>query len=141
MPSVDVSLFVVVFQCFNLKPNLYLHLDSDNRIRHFAVVKEKPSWNLLSRSGFTEWFFFCSWYITSCDLQNILEYIYRKFFVGHSRNRCWRSLSINLILSILWWSGNLQGGCQEEYHRPFLSLKNTRDNTFVFLFSITVLKT
>jgi len=34
--------------------NLYLHLNSNNRIRHPAIVKENPSQSLLSRSEFTE---------------------------------------------------------------------------------------
>jgi len=65
------------FQCFNpAEPNLYLHLLSNNRIRHPAIVKEKPSRSLLSRSEFTEWLFAVASFFTSCEPSNTLEYSY-----------------------------------------------------------------
>jgi len=61
------------FQCFNPLAVLwsdhsyilYLHLNSNNRIRHPTIVKEKPSRSLLSRLEFIEWLSAVAFF-TSC---------------------------------------------------------------------------
>jgi len=44
--------------------------------------------------------------LQAVTFKNTVQYNYRKFSVGHSRDRCWRSQSINLILSVLRPSSN-----------------------------------